>query len=92
VESRGGVRDAMLWRLVLQNMQEAEAHCPGQETHEVALRDVLPDLAEHYGARLELMRGNAESRLLDEWGSSRPSALVKALESESDADNSASNC
>ncbi len=54
--------------LVVEDQRAAEAYCPGQATQQVALRDVLPDLAAAHGARLEFVHGEAESRLLSEFG------------------------
>jgi hypothetical protein len=54
--------------LVVTNQQEAEAYCPGQRAQPVALRDVIVDLATAHGARLEFVHGEAESRLLREFG------------------------
>jgi hypothetical protein len=54
--------------LVVENQQAAEAFCPGQSVQPVALRDVLVDLATAHGARLEFVHGEAESRLLREFG------------------------
>ena len=53
--------------LVVQDQRAAEAYCPGQSVHEVALADVLPDLAATHGARLELVQGQAEDRLVREF-------------------------
>jgi hypothetical protein len=54
--------------LVVTDQREAEAYCPGQSVRPVALRDVLVDLATAHGARLEFVHGEAESRLLREFG------------------------
>ena len=54
--------------LVVEDQRAAEAYCPGQATQQAALRDVLPDLAAAHGARLEFVHGEAESRLLTEFG------------------------
>jgi peptide subunit release factor 1 (eRF1) len=54
--------------LVVEDQQAAEAFCPGQIAQEVALRDVIVDLATAHGARLEFMQGQAEARLLKEFG------------------------
>jgi Bacterial archaeo-eukaryotic release factor family 10 len=54
--------------LVVEDQRAAEAYCPGQATQQVALRDVLPDLAVAHGARLEFVHGESESRLLSEFG------------------------
>lgn len=54
--------------LVVEDQAAAKAYCPGQATQEVALRDVLPDLAVAHGARLEFVHGESESRLLNEFG------------------------
>jgi hypothetical protein len=53
--------------LVVQDRSAAEAFCPGQSVQEVALADVLPDLAAAHGARLELVQGQAEDRLIREF-------------------------
>ena len=49
------------------NQDEGEAYCPGQRVEPVALRDLIVDLATAHGARLEFVRGEAESRLLREF-------------------------
>ena len=54
--------------LVVTDQREAEAYCPGQSAQRVALRDVLVDLAAAHGARIEFVHGEAESRLLREFG------------------------
>lgn len=54
--------------LVVEDQRAAEAFCPGQVAQEVALRDVLADLATAHGARLEFVKGQAEARLLGEFG------------------------
>jgi len=54
--------------LVVEDQRAAEAFCPGQIAQEVALRDVLADLATAHGARLEFVQGQAEARLLGEFG------------------------
>jgi peptide subunit release factor 1 (eRF1) len=54
--------------LVVEDQRAAEAFCPGQVAQEVALRDVLADLATAHGARLEFVQGQAEARLLKEFG------------------------
>ena len=54
--------------LVVTDQKAAEAYCPGQSVQPVALRDVLVDLATAHGARLEFVHGEAESRLLREFG------------------------
>jgi len=54
--------------LVVEDQRAAEAYCPGQATQQAALSDVLPDLAAAHGARLEFVHGEAESRLLTEFG------------------------
>jgi peptide subunit release factor 1 (eRF1) len=54
--------------LVLDDPKEAEAFCPGETVKEVALREVLVDLASAYGARLEFVQGEAEKRLFAEFG------------------------
>jgi release factor family 10 len=53
--------------LVVEDQRAAEAFCPGQSVQPVALRDVLVDLANSHGARLEFVHGAAESRLLREF-------------------------
>jgi hypothetical protein len=53
--------------LVVLDRTAAEAYCPGQSVQEVSLRDVLPDLAAAHGARLELVQGEAEDRLIREF-------------------------
>ena len=53
--------------LVVQDCSAAEAFCPGQSVQEVPLSDVLPDLAAAHGARLELVQGQAEDRLIREF-------------------------
>jgi len=54
--------------LVVTNQDEAEAYCPRQRVEPVALRDLIVDLATAHGARLEFVHGEAESRLLREFG------------------------
>jgi len=54
--------------LVVTNQQEVEAYCPGQAAEPTALRDVIVDLTIAHGARLEFVHGEAESRLLREFG------------------------
>jgi hypothetical protein len=54
--------------LVVEDQQAAEAFCRGQIAQEVALHDVIVDLATAHGARLEFMQGQAEARLLKEFG------------------------
>jgi hypothetical protein len=54
--------------LVVEDERSAEAYCPGQATQQIPLSDVLPDLAAAHGARLEFVHGEAESRLLTEFG------------------------
>jgi peptide subunit release factor 1 (eRF1) len=54
--------------LVLTSKDEVEAYCPGQRAEPVALRDIIVDLATSHGARLEFVGGEAESRLLREFG------------------------
>jgi peptide subunit release factor 1 (eRF1) len=54
--------------LVVEDQRAAETYCPGQSVQEVALRDSLPDLAVAHGARLEFVHGEAEARLLREFG------------------------
>jgi len=53
--------------LVVLDRTAAEAYCPGQSVQEVSLPDVLPDLAAAHGARLELVQGEAEDRLIREF-------------------------
>jgi peptide subunit release factor 1 (eRF1) len=53
--------------LVVLDRTAAEAYCPGQSVQEVSLPDVLPDLAAAHGARLELLQGEAEDRLIREF-------------------------
>jgi peptide subunit release factor 1 (eRF1) len=53
--------------LVVEDRRAAEAFCPGQIAREVALRDVLVDLATTHGAPLEFVHGQAEIRLLREF-------------------------
>jgi hypothetical protein len=53
--------------LVVLDRTAAEAYCPGQSVQEVPLSDVLPDLAAAHGARLELVQGEAEDRLIREF-------------------------
>jgi peptide subunit release factor 1 (eRF1) len=53
--------------LVVLDRPAAEAYCPGQSVQEVSLPDVLPDLAAAHGARLELVQGEAEDRLIREF-------------------------
>jgi hypothetical protein len=42
--------------------------CPGDTPTEVPLRDVIVDVAAGFGARLEFMRGDAETRLIRDFG------------------------
>jgi peptide subunit release factor 1 (eRF1) len=53
--------------LVVKDRSAAEAYCPGQSVQEVALREVLPDLAVAHGARMELLQGQAEANLIREF-------------------------
>jgi peptide subunit release factor 1 (eRF1) len=53
--------------LVVLDRTAAQAYCPGQSVQEVSLPDVLPDLAAAHGARLELVQGEAEDRLIREF-------------------------
>jgi hypothetical protein len=48
--------------------EAAQAFCPGQLVKQVRLQDLLPDLAVAHGARLEFVQGDAETRLLQEFG------------------------
>jgi hypothetical protein len=64
--------DLVVWRctsgLVACDRQAIDAFCPGQETKQRELRELLPDLAATHGARLELVQGGAETKLLEEFG------------------------
>ena len=46
----------------------ARIFCPESELQEVPLRDVIVQLAADFGARLEFVRGEAEQRLLKQYG------------------------
>lgn len=48
--------------------ERARTFCPAQEPREVALRSVIVDLAENFGTRLEFVRGEAEQRLIEQFG------------------------
>lgn len=54
--------------LVVENQKAAQAFCPGQNVQEVPLRDVIVDLAAAHGARVKFVHGDAEARLLREFG------------------------
>jgi hypothetical protein len=54
--------------LIVEDQGAAEAFCPGQTAQEVGLRDVLVDLVAAHGARLQLVQGQAETRLHREFG------------------------
>jgi hypothetical protein len=64
--------EVVVWRcasgLVAWDRAAIDAFCPGQQTKQSELRDVLPELAVAHGARLELVRGKAEAQLLGEFG------------------------
>ncbi|MBI5812468.1 MAG: VLRF1 family aeRF1-type release factor [Deinococcota bacterium] len=48
--------------------EAARAYCPGEQVEEVSLKEALPRLAQAYAARLEFVHGEAEERLLREFG------------------------
>lgn len=54
--------------LVVEDQQELEAYFPGQTARAVNLRDVIPELAETHGARLEFVQQETEARLRKEFG------------------------
>jgi hypothetical protein len=64
--------EVVVWRcasgLVAWNREAVEAFCSDQQTQQTELREILPDLALAHGARLELMQGKAEAKLLAELG------------------------
>ncbi len=64
--------EAHVWRCpegwVAGTPQMARVFCPDSELSEVPLRDIIVELATDYGARLEFVRGEAEQRLLHEYG------------------------
>lgn len=64
--------EARIWRCpdgwVGGTPEQARTFCLDQEPREVALRSVIVDLAENFGTRLEFVRGEAEQRLLDQFG------------------------
>ncbi len=53
-------------RFAAADPEAARAVCPAPERR--PLKDLVADLAEAYGARLEFVRGPAEDRLRDEFG------------------------
>jgi len=48
--------------------EAAEVYCPGEKLEEVSLKEVLPTLAQAYNLRLEIVHGEAETRLREEFG------------------------
>ena len=64
--------EARVWRCpagwVGGTREVAQALCPDEEPQEVPLRDLIVDLAAGFGARLEFVRGEAETRLLERFG------------------------
>lgn len=48
--------------------EAAEAFCPGEGLEEVPLKDALPALAQAYNVRLEIVHGEVEARLHEEFG------------------------
>lgn len=48
--------------------EAAEAYCPGEKVEEVSLKEILPALAQAYNVRLELVHGETETRLHEEFG------------------------
>lgn len=62
--------DTRAWRCpsgwVAATRDEAMAMCPGEEPAEEPLRQLLVELAERYGARVEWVRGESEDRLRKE--------------------------
>jgi peptide subunit release factor 1 (eRF1) len=48
--------------------EAAEAFCPGEKLEEVSLKEALPALAQAYNVRLEIVHGEIESRLHEEFG------------------------
>jgi hypothetical protein len=63
---------ANIWRCpegwVGETAEEARILCPDTEPREVAMRDVIADLATDFGSRLEFVRGHQEQVLLNEMG------------------------
>jgi peptide subunit release factor 1 (eRF1) len=64
--------EAQVWRCpegwVASTPEMAHIFCPESELQEVPLRDVIVQLAADFGARLEFVRGEAEQRLLKQYG------------------------
>jgi len=64
--------EAVVWRCpagwVGGSKDEAQLLCPEEEPLETPLRDVIVDLAAGFGARLEFVRGEAQTRLNEEFG------------------------
>ena len=64
--------DVPVWQckngLVFHDREQVDAYCPGEDPKQVNLRDVIGDVAETFGARLEFMQGQAEARLLRDFG------------------------
>lgn len=64
--------EAQVWRCpegwVASTPEIARVFCPEGEIQEVALRDVIVELAADFGVRLEFVRGEAEQRLLTQYG------------------------
>jgi hypothetical protein len=48
--------------------EATEAYCPGEKVEEVSLKEILPALAQAYNVRLELVHGETETRLHEEFG------------------------
>lgn len=64
--------ETQVWRCpegwVASTPEMARIFCPESELQEVPLRDVIVQLAADFGARLEFVRGEAEQRLLKQYG------------------------
>lgn len=54
--------------LVLMASEEAQTLCPQDGVKEASLKEVLPELAQAYAAKLEFVHGEAEQRLLQVFG------------------------
>jgi hypothetical protein len=48
--------------------EAVRAFCPNDTLKQAALRDLIPDIAGEFGARLEFVRGEAEARLRSDFG------------------------
>ncbi len=64
--------EARVWRCAHNwagaSPEAVRALCPGDTPVEVPLRDVIVDVAADFGARLEFVRGDAEARLIRDFG------------------------